>query len=190
MKSALTDEVICGPLAETLEPIAEMMDEESFDALYRLTAAPLRAYVARVLGNATQADDIVHDAYLRLLRNPPATRDTRELRAFVFRIASNLITDSWRRGRHERGGPDERGDVLHTSEPNVALQLDMARLFERLRPQQRQLMWLAYVEGADHREIAAALGLRERSIRVLLHRVRRKLAGLLLPSSRGPGESE
>jgi RNA polymerase sigma-70 factor (ECF subfamily) len=51
-------------------------------------------------------------------------------------------------------------------------------------------MWLAYVEGADHREIAAALGLRERSIRVLLHRVRRKLAGLLLPSSRGPGESE
>jgi len=190
LKSVLTDEVICGPPSETLEPVAEMMDEESFDALYRLTAAPLRAYVARVLGNATQADDIVHDAYLRLLRNPPATRDTRELRAFVFRIASNLITDSWRRGRHERGGRDERGDALHTSEPNVALQLDMARLFERLRPQQRQLMWLAYVEGADHREIAAALGLRERSIRVLLHRVRRKLAGLLLPSSRGPGENE
>jgi RNA polymerase sigma-70 factor (ECF subfamily) len=40
-------------------------------------------------------------------------------------------------------------------------------------------MWLAYVEGADHREIAAALGLRERSVRVLLHRARRKLAALI-----------
>ena len=190
MKSALGDEVVCAPSSEALEPVAEMMDEESFDAFYRLTAAPLRAYVARALGNATRADDIVHDAYLRLLRNPPATRDTRELRAFVFRIASNLIADSWRRRRHERGGRDEHGDALHASERDVALELDMARLFEQLRPQQRQLLWLAYVEGADHREIAAALGLRERSIRVLLHRVRRKLAGLLRPIGRGPGESE
>ncbi len=188
MKSPLTDEVICAPSSDTPE-IAEMMDEESFDAFYRLTAAPLRAYVARVLGNATQADDVVHDAYLRLLRHPPATRDTRELRSFVFRIASNLITDSWRRGRREPGARQARADELHTSGPDVPLQLDMARLFEQLRPQQRQLMWLAYVEGADHREIAAALGLRERSVRVLLHRVRRKLAGLLLPSGR-PGERE
>jgi RNA polymerase sigma-70 factor (ECF subfamily) len=190
VKSALADEVIRAQRSETLEAVAEMMDEESFDAFYRLTAAPLRAYVVRVLGNATQADDIVHDAYLKLLRNPPATRDARELRSFVFRVASNLIADCWRRGRRERGALDERAAAPHASGPDVPLQVDMARLFEQLRPQQRQLMWLAYVEGADHREIAAALGLRERSVRVLLHRVRRKLAGLLLPSSRGPGESE
>jgi RNA polymerase sigma-70 factor (ECF subfamily) len=64
----------------------------------------------------------------------------------------------------------------------------MARVFERLNPQQRQLMWLAYVEGADHREIAAALGLRERSVRVLLHRTRRKLAQLLSAGGRRPEE--
>ena len=63
---------------------------------------------------------------------------------------------------------------------------DMARVFEQLTPQQRQLMWLAHVEGADHREIAAALGLREGSVRVLLHRTRRKLARLLRAGGRGP----
>ena len=161
-----------------------MMDEESFDAFYRLTAAPLRAYVVRVLGNATQADDIVHDAYLRLLRNPPATRDARELRYFVFRIASNLIADCWRRGRRERGTLDERGLRPTTSGPDVPLKWTWhgcSSSCVRAAPADG----LAYVEGADHREIAAAWTC-ERSVRVLLHRVRRKLAGLLVPSKPRP----
>jgi RNA polymerase sigma-70 factor (ECF subfamily) len=55
----------------------------------------------------------------------------------------------------------------------------MARVFTALRPEQRQLVWLAYVEGASHKEIGAAIGVRERSVRVLLHRAKRKLAALL-----------
>ena len=62
---------------------------------------------------------------------------------------------------------------------NVALRVDMARMFAQLTPQQRQMMWLAYVEGADHREIASQMNLRAGSIRVLLHRARRRLARLL-----------
>src|SRR5204863_7217575 len=128
--------------------------------------------------------DIVQDAYLRLLRTPPATRDPDELRAFLFRIASNLIHDHWRRQRRERNASDRHHGPTETTGPDLALRLDMVRLFAELRPQQRQLMWLAYVEGADHREIAAALGLGERSVRVLLHRVRRKLADLIKAKSR------
>ena len=48
-------------------------------------------------------------------------------------------------------------------------------------------MWLAHVEGASHREIAAALGLREGSIRVLLSRARRRLADLLRKATAGGG---
>jgi RNA polymerase sigma-70 factor (ECF subfamily) len=57
--------------------------------------------------------------------------------------------------------------------------MDLARLFEQLRPPERAMMWLAYVEGADHDEIARALGIRPRSVRVILYRTRRKLARLL-----------
>jgi RNA polymerase sigma-70 factor (ECF subfamily) len=46
-------------------------------------------------------------------------------------------------------------------------------------------MWLAYVEGADHCEIAETLGLREASVRVLLFRARRKLAHLLREGGHG-----
>ena len=40
----------------------------------------------------------------------------------------------------------------------------MARVFGALRPEQRQLVWLAYVERASHKEISAAIGVRERSV--------------------------
>lgn len=171
-----------------LQPATVMMDEQSFQTFFRQTAGPLRAYVASVIGSADAADDIVQDAFLRLLRSPPATRDPQQLRAFAFRVASNLITDHWRRRRREPFAGDARAQEPAVAAPNIPLRVDMARTFERLRPQERQLLWLAYVEGADHREIAEALGLRPLSVRVLLYRARRKLAQLIDPRNRGRGE--
>jgi RNA polymerase sigma-70 factor (ECF subfamily) len=194
--------------AEAQQPAAEIeiMNEREFHAFYVRTAAPLRGYAARVLGSVTEADDVVQDAYLRFLRKPPPTDDPQQMRAFLFRIASNLIADHWRRRKRERmaaesasdaggmrgsgagrGGPASDRAGVRGGAPmiDVPLRIDMARVFGQLKAQQRQLMWMAYVEGADHREIAAALNLGERSVRVLLHRARRKLAGLLRLSGHG-----
>lgn len=55
----------------------------------------------------------------------------------------------------------------------------MARTFEELSQRERALLWLAYVEGESHEEIATSLGLRRRSIKVLLFRARRRLRDLL-----------
>ena len=41
------------------------------------------------------------------------------------------------------------------------------------------MLWLAYVEGFSHNEVAEALSLSEKSVRVLLFRARKKLAGIL-----------
>ena len=163
-------------------PAALMIDEQAFGAFHRRTVDPLRGYVTRVLGNATEADDIVQEAYLRLLRMPPGAPNHDEpqaLRAYLFRIATNLIVDHWRRRRHERGDIDLQAAFPAGPAPNLPLRIDMVRTFEKLRPDERAMMWLAYVEGSSHREIAAALGRRERGIRVALHRTRRKLAHLL-----------
>ena len=61
----------------------------------------------------------------------------------------------------------------------VAVRLDVGKAFDRLPPNQRMLVWLAYVEGYEHREIARQMGLGEKSVRVLLFRARHRLAGLL-----------
>ena len=51
----------------------------------------------------------------------------------------------------------------------------MGAALDRLPPRDRALLWLAHVEGYDHREIAKVLGLQERSVRVILFRARKKL---------------
>jgi RNA polymerase sigma-70 factor (ECF subfamily) len=48
-----------------------------------------------------------------------------------------------------------------------------------LKPREREMLWLAYAEGASHREIAGMLGMRPASIKLLLFRARRRLAALL-----------
>jgi len=133
---------------------------------------------------------LLQEAYCRMLAAPLATRDDRELRAYLFRAATNAATDLWRRGgrgkRREEplsddaAGPARGGDA--------ALKQDMARTFRDLKPQERMLLWLAHVEGSAHREIAAALGLKPASVPVLLFRARRKLAGLLRKKGYGPGD--
>jgi len=155
------------------------MDERTFQAFYADTARALRAYVARTLGDRSQVDDVVQDSYVRLLRMPNPPADPVELRRLVFRIASNLMTDEWRRRSRAARAPGVDPVDAAAPSPDYARQFDMVRAFEQLEPQQRQMMWLAYVEGENHAEIAAALGLREGSIKVLLHRARRKLASLL-----------
>ena len=130
------------------------------------------------MGSVSHADDIVQEAYLRLLRIERPSDDPAVQRALLIRIASNLMVDHWRRTRRElaeSAAPAEPG----ADGPDLALRLDMARVFGALRPEQRQLVWLAYVERASHKEISAAIGVRERSVRVLLHRAKRKLAEIL-----------
>jgi RNA polymerase sigma-70 factor (ECF subfamily) len=55
----------------------------------------------------------------------------------------------------------------------------VATTFAQLTSRERALLWLAYVEGNSHDDIAAALGLGRRSIKVLLFRARRRLSELL-----------
>jgi RNA polymerase sigma-70 factor (ECF subfamily) len=167
------------------------VDEIEFRQAYEQTVAPLRAYVLRTLGSLTHVDDIVQETYLRLLRLPSPPETLGELRPYLFRIASNLMVDHWRRHKHETQAGDRPEAVSPVSmDHNVALEIDMGRLFQRLRPRDRQLLWLAHVEGASHREIATALGLSLNSIKVLLFRARQRLSALLEQSGHGTGHAQ
>ena len=165
------------PVRSEVDYAADMNSHEEFSEFYRQTAPALRNYVARATGSVSTADDIVQEAYLRLLRRPLPTTDPQELRKYVFRVASHLITDLWRRHQHETDLSVASEPVANT--PDAVRRLDMQRTFRQLRRRDRQLLWLAYVEGASHHEIAASLNLSAPSIRVLLSRAREKLAALL-----------
>jgi RNA polymerase sigma-70 factor (ECF subfamily) len=164
---------------ERLDPSrVTALTEHAFGEFYREHSRPLWIYVYRVTGNAADADDIMQEAFCRLLRAEVPGLAAEELRRYVFRIAGNLITDRWRRSNLEQAVlADARGATAPTSPPLP--DHDVTRTFAVLKPRERALLWLAYVEGESHQEIAESLGLARGSIKVLLSRARARLRDLL-----------
>jgi RNA polymerase sigma-70 factor, ECF subfamily len=156
--------------------VVRLTDAE-FAALYERNARPLWVYVYRTTGNAADADDIVQESFVRTIDAAlPATEEER--RRYLFRVASNLATDRWRRAnRDDTVVQFLRTDAIPTapSPPDD----DVGRTFAGLKPRDRALLWLAYVEGETHESIADALHVSRGSVKVLLSRARERLRGLL-----------
>ena len=167
------------------------MDEDAFRLFYERTARPVWAYLSRMCGDARLADDLLQEAYYRFLRAKVSHESDAHRRNYLFRIATNLVRDQRRRPRLAESRPAEGEQDIDRADPQSAdaangavRRLDLARSMARLKPRERDLLWLAYAQGASHKEIAETLGLKTASIKLLLFRARRRLAGLL----RGGGQ--
>ena len=153
------------------------MDESAFDVFYRQTSRALLRYLVAVTRQPDVADDILQEAYCRLLTAGRPEMDEQQTRSYLFRMATNLVRDRWRRGK-ESPLP-QNSEEISPLDPEFDDKLHVRQAFERLKPRERQLLWLAYVEGSSHQEIADCTGLRAGSIRLLLFRARRKLLDFL-----------
>lgn len=121
----------------------------------------------------------MQEAFCRLLRADAAPGEEEERRRYVFRIAGNLMVDRWRRAEREASWFERlRGERSAQAEADG--EEGIARQFAALKPRDRALLWLAYVEEHNHREIASALGLTRGSVKVLLSRARARLKKLLV----------
>lgn len=154
------------------------MDEESFCAFYEQTARKLRSYLRSALRDeVTLADDILQESYFRFLKaDLPIGMDDAWRRNYLYRIATNLIRDH-RRSRHMESLPNEREYATHESSFDEVR--DIRQIFGRLKPKERDLLWLAYVEGFSHSEIAGMVQAGAASIRPMLARARANFAGML-----------
>jgi RNA polymerase sigma-70 factor (ECF subfamily) len=167
------------------------MDEDAFRLFYERTARPVWAYLSRMCGDARLADDLLQEAYYRFLRANVSHESDAHRRNYLVRIATNLVRDQRRRPRLAESRPAEGEHDIDHADPQSAdaangavRRLDLARSMARLKPRERDLLWLAYAQGSSHKEIAETLGLKTASIKLLLFRARRRLAGFL----RGGGQ--
>ena len=152
------------------------MDEQAFRAFYDRTAPALWAYLSRLSGDRQLADDLLQESYYRLLRSRETFEGEAHRRNYLFRIATNLVKDS-RRGRFAwRNLPVPE---LPAQPDPLDDRADVQRALARLKPRDRALLWLAYAQGSSHSEIAGVLGVKTGSIKLLLHRARRRMAAML-----------
>ena len=152
------------------------MDREAFRAFYETTAPALLAYLRNVTGDVTAAEDLMQECYMRMLAATlpePMTEPHR--RHYLFRIGTNLARDWFRARRHEGDMPAKEPATRDASRAIELKQLvDLA--LTHVRPEDRQLLWLAHAEQMSHQEIARIMGYRVGSIRPLLSQARCRLA--------------
>ena len=168
-------------IIETSETL--QMDQDTFSGMYERTARPLWVFLWRRTGDAQLADDLLQETYYRFLRTPNVFENEAHRKNYLFRIAANLAHDTHRSRVVLAQIPEEREAGHPASTVNASQQseqrTDLDRAMARLKPRQRDALWLAYAEGASHHEIASALGVKTTSVKLLLFRARRKLANLL-----------
>lgn len=137
-----------------------------FSALYRATIAPLRRYLTRLLGNASEAQDVAHDAYMRVYSSTsdaPARQPAALLYTAARRLAINRLK---RRSISPIGREEFHPEFAASPSPGVEQQV-MARqeldLLEeaiaRLPEGCRAVLLLRKIEQLSHRDIADRLGI-------------------------------
>jgi RNA polymerase sigma-70 factor (ECF subfamily) len=158
-----------------------MMDLEAFDA-----DKPLLFSIAyRMLGSASDAEDVLQDAWLRYRSADRSA--VRSPRAFMTTIVTRLCLDrlkSAQKNREEYIGPWLPEPVLTSELENPEAMLERSEsvtlaflvLLERLSPEERAVFILKDIFDYQHSEIAQILGTTPENSRQLLHRAKSRLA--------------
>ncbi len=157
----------------------ECTTHAEFEAFYARTARTLHGYLCRLSGDSTTADEVLQETYIRMLNAP--RMDELPRKGYLYKTATNLLRDRWRKQKREQKLWEMSEFTEHVHQ-KFNLPLDMATVFDHLSAQERAILWLAHVEEMSHKEIGAILGVKEKSVRVMVFRARERAKELLTKS--------
>lgn len=155
---------------------ARALDEEALSILFDRYYEPLYRYIYHHVGHVQVAEDLAARVFHRLLEQLHAGRGPdRHLKAWLYRVARNLVIDESRRRKHrdhmrlDERLTDEEQDVPEQAQANILHRQARAAL-EKLTPRQRDVIILKYLEQYENEEIARLLGLSVGAVKALQHR--------------------
>ena len=157
-------------------------DEVAWQRLFERWKLPLLSYFYRSLGSRAEAEDLTLEVFVRLHRAAPSYEPRARFSTFLFQIARNLLLNELRRRQRKPAEalPPEAFDYVAEGAAEEArglreleevLHVALGRLPEKMRT---ALLFLQQ-QGLDYPEAAAAMGMKENALRVLVFRARQKL---------------
>lgn len=168
-----------------------------FEAFYRATLAPLRRYLARLLGSRTDAQDVAHDAYSKVYKTM-ADKPVGQPQGLLFTTARNLAINQLRRRARSpvQGAPADIIELSPTQAPGVVREV-MARqewaateaAISRLPLGCRAVFLLCRFEGLTHPLAAARLGISRKTVEKQHARALRLLRASLQNDEVAPGQA-
>jgi len=163
-------------------------DEQAFEELITRHQNAVIGTVAKMLGNASEAEDIAQQVFIRLWKSAPRYKPTAKFTTFMFTIARNLVfNESRRKSRKKEYSMDEREDDFHLQTPDseqaqpdegllhAELQHAVDLAIQSLPEKQRLAVVLRRYENMPYDEIATVLELSIPAVKSQLFRARNSL---------------
>lgn len=152
-------------------------DPAAYRALSERYLKTILNYAYRLLGDATEAEDVCQETFLRLWQQVERWEPRAKVSTWLFRVAHNGCVD---RLRARRPTEDYEAPAADSVSPSALTQrLDVARKVQaalsELPVRQRAALVMSHFEGMGNPEIAAVLGLTVDAVESLLARARRTL---------------
>lgn len=147
------------------------------EALYNNHHTWLLSWLRGRLGNASDAADLAHDTFLRLMASSRGTALGDEPRAFLTHVAKGLVIDLWRRRDLERAYLDALAQLPQAHAPSPETQmlvvealLQIDRLLAGLAPGTRRIFLLAQLDGLTLQQISEQMHMPVITVRRHIHR--------------------
>jgi RNA polymerase sigma-70 factor, ECF subfamily len=166
-------------------------DRDAFADLVERHKDAVVNYLARLTGDRDRAEDLAQETFLRLFRSAGGYTEQGLLRAYLFRIATNLVRSEERRERRLRWllpflgtGGSNRGYAEPAAPAGLLRQeihRELAAAVAQLPLRFRVPLVLHEIEGWAYADIARALGCREGTVKSRIHRGRQHLKERLAP---------
>jgi RNA polymerase sigma-70 factor (ECF subfamily) len=167
------------PDRELVDAVLREGDEGAFRALYRRHTPRLYRMALRMAGgDARDAEELTHDAWVRAVSRFASFEWRSQLSTWLVAIVMNCARERWR---------DDAGIEALEIEPaaldreldSAPARVDVERALARLPPGYRQVVVLHELEGYTHEEIAELLGIDPGTSKSQLHHARRRLRALI-----------
>jgi len=159
---------------------------ERFEAAYRELYAPICGYTLRRVREPEDAAEVIAETFATLWRRFDACPQGAEMRPWLFGVARRVIGNQ-RRGERRRTALGER--LVENLDQRAFATADspgdssaLARAFASLSDSDRELLSLVAWEGLTREELAVALGANRATVRLRLHRARKRLRDALPPT--------
>ncbi len=149
--------------------------ENKFLTLYEDLADSVFRHCFYRLSDREKAKDLMQETFKRFWESLDKIESIDNPRAFIFRIANNLIIDSYRKKKEEsldslqEEGFDIQSDG-HEDILNSVMGRELMTMLEQLNDSCRDILVMRYIDDLPVKEIAKVLGISENNVSVRIHR--------------------